>query len=62
MNTIYILYIFILGGYKKWANVSKSGIGWSVVTKGFRYTKRADGKTQKTYSISGTGISYVDVK
>ena len=43
-------------------NVSKSGIGWSVGTKGFRYTKRADGKTQKTYSIPGTGISYVDVK
>lgn len=43
-------------------NVSKSGIGWSVGTKGFRYTKRADGKTQKTYSMPGTGISYVDVK
>ena len=43
-------------------NISKSGIGWSVGTKGFRYTKRADGKTQKTYSIPRTGISYVDVK
>ncbi|MEG2412651.1 MAG: DUF4236 domain-containing protein [Clostridium sp.] len=43
-------------------NLSKSGIGWSVGGKGFRYTKRADGKTQTTASIPGTGISYVDVK
>lgn len=43
-------------------NVSKSGIGWSVGGKGFRHTKRADGKTQNTYSIPGTGVSYVDVK
>jgi len=43
-------------------NLSKSGIGWSVGGKGFRFTKRADGKTQTTYSIPGTGISYVDVK
>jgi len=43
-------------------NLSKSGIGWSVGGKGFRFTKRADGKTQNTYSIPGTGISYVDVK
>ncbi len=42
-------------------NVSKSGIGWSVGGKGFRYTKRADGKTQTTTSIPGTGISYVNV-
>lgn len=42
-------------------NLSKSGVGWSVGGKGFRYTKRADGKTQKTYSIPGTGISYVEV-
>lgn len=42
-------------------NVSKSGIGWSVGTKGARYTKRADGKTQTTFSVPGTGISYVDV-
>jgi len=43
-------------------NASKSGIGWSVGTKGVRYTKRADGKTQTTLNIPGTGISYVDVK
>lgn len=42
-------------------NISKSGIGWSVGGKGFRHTKRADGKTQNTYSIPGTGISYVNV-
>lgn len=42
-------------------NVSKSGIGWSVGTKGARFTKRADGKKQTTLSIPGTGISYVDV-
>ncbi len=43
-------------------NLSKSGIGWSVGTKGARYTHRADGKKQTTLSIPGTGISYVDVK
>ncbi len=42
-------------------NVSKSGIGWSIGGKGFRHTKRADGRTQNTYSIPGTGISYVNV-
>lgn len=42
-------------------NLSKSGIGWSVGGKGFRYTKRADGKTQTTASIPNTGISYVKV-
>ena len=43
-------------------NFSKSGIGYSVGGKGFRYTKTADGKRRKTYSIPGTGISYVDEK
>ena len=43
-------------------NVSKSGFGWSVGTKGARFTKRADGKKQTTLSIPGTGISYVDVQ
>ena len=42
-------------------NLSKKGVGWSLGGKGFRYTKRADGKTQTTTSIPGTGISYVDV-
>lgn len=43
-------------------NLSKSGVGWSLGTKGARYTHRADGKKQTTLSIPGTGISYVDVK
>lgn len=41
-------------------NFSKKGVGWSVGTKGIRYTKRADGKSQTTYSIPRTGISYVE--
>ena len=40
-------------------NFSKSGVGYSVGGKGFRVTKRADGKTQTTASIPGTGVSYV---
>lgn len=41
-------------------NFSKSGIGYSVGGKGFRYTKKANGGTRTTYSIPGTGISYVE--
>lgn len=41
-------------------NFSKSGVGYSVGGKGFRVTKRADGKTQTTASIPGTGISYTN--
>lgn len=40
-------------------NFSKSGVGYSVGTKGFRYTKKANGGTRTTTSIPGTGISYV---
>lgn len=40
-------------------NLSKSGVGWSVGTKGFRYTKKANGGTRTTASIPGTGVSYV---
>ena len=40
--------------------LSKSGIEGSVGFKGFRYTLRADGKRQKTTSIAGTGLSFVD--
>ena len=40
-------------------NFSKSGISWSVGTKGVRYTKKAGGGTRSTYSIPGTGLSYV---
>lgn len=41
-------------------NLSKSGVGYSVGGKGFRYTKKANGGTRTTYSIPGTGISYVE--
>ena len=40
-------------------NLSKSGIGWSVGGKGYRYTKTANGRTRTTTSIPGTGISWV---
>lgn len=40
-------------------NLSKSGIGYSIGTKGLRYTKTATGKERTTVSIPGTGISYV---
>lgn len=40
-------------------NLSKSGIGWSTGFKGFRYTKKANGGTRTTNTISGTGVSYV---
>lgn len=40
-------------------NFSKSGVGYSVGGKGFRYTKKANGGTRTTVSIPGTGVSYV---
>ena len=40
-------------------NLSKSGVGWSVGGKGFRYTQKANGGTRTTASIPGTGVSYV---
>ena len=40
-------------------NLSKSGIGFSIGTKGYRYTKTATGRDRTTVSIPGTGISYV---
>ena len=46
-----------IGGLR--INLSKSGIGWSVGTKGARYTKKAGGGTRSTVGIPGTGISYV---
>jgi hypothetical protein len=47
-----------LGGGTR-INISKSGIGGSVGTKGFRYTQKANGGTRTTASIPGTGLSYV---
>lgn len=40
-------------------NFSKSGIGYSVGGKGFRWTKKAGGGTRTTVSLPGTGLSYV---
>ncbi len=40
-------------------NISKSGIGYSVGTKGARFTKKAGGGTRTTLSAPGTGLSYV---
>lgn len=45
------------GGFK--VNLSKSGIGYSWGTKGYRVTKTSRGTTRRTASIPGTGISYV---
>lgn len=39
-------------------NLSKSGVGYSWGTKGVRFTKTAAGKSRKTVSIPGTGLSY----
>ncbi len=50
---------FNLGPFR--ATLSKSGIGSSIGFKGFRYTLRADGKRQKTLSVPGTGLSFVDI-
>lgn len=46
------------GGFK--VNFSKSGVGYSWGTKGYRVTKKAGGGVRKTYSIPGTGLSWVD--
>ena len=47
-----------LGGGAR-MNLSKSGVGFSVGTKGARLTKTAKGTTRSTLSIPGSGISYV---
>ena len=41
-------------------NLSKSGIGYSWGVPGYRVTQTAKGTTRRTYSIPGTGLSYVD--
>lgn len=46
------------GGFK--INLSKSGIGYSWGIPGYRYTYSPKGKKRRTYSIPGTGISYVE--
>lgn len=46
------------GGFK--INLSKSGIGYSWGIPGMRYSVSANGRERQTYSIPGTGISYVE--
>lgn len=46
------------GGKGFRVNVSKSGIGFSAGTKGFRVAKKAGGGMRTTASIPGTGLSY----
>lgn len=50
---------FKIGPFR--TTLSKSGVSSSVGFKGFRYTFRADGKRQKTFSLPGTGLSFVDI-
>lgn len=40
-------------------NMSKSGIGFSIGTKMFRIGISPKGKLRKTFTVPGTGISYV---
>ena len=49
--------IDILGLFK--INLSKSGVGYSYGVPGYRVTKMANGRTRKTVSIPGTGVSHV---
>lgn len=46
------------GGFR--INLSKSGIGYSWGVPGMRYTKLANERERYTYSIPGTGTSYVE--
>lgn len=41
-------------------NISKSGIGYSWGVPGYRKTWEANGGTKTTYSIPGTGLSYIE--
>ena len=40
-------------------NFSKRGVGWSVGTKGYRYTKKAGGGTRHTFKTPIKGLTYV---
>ncbi len=46
------------GGFR--VNLSKSGVGYSWGVPGYRVTKTAKGNVRKTYSVPGTGLSYVE--
>lgn len=45
------------GGFR--INLSKSGVGYSWGTRGYRVTRKSGGGTRHTVSIPGSGISYV---
>ena len=47
------------GGKHFRVTLSKSGIGYSGGVKGARITRTASGRTRKTASIPGSGISYI---
>jgi len=49
-----------MGPFK--ATVSKSGISYSAGIAGARITKRADGRTQTTAGIPGTGLYYTETR
>ena len=42
------------------ANISNSGVSLSWGGRGYRKTWKVNGGTRTTYSIPGTGISYVE--
>ena len=46
------------GGKHFRVTLSKSGVGYSCGVKGARITRTASGRTRKTASIPGSGISY----
>ena len=46
------------GGKHFRVTLSKSGVGYSGGVKGARITRTASGRTRKTASIPGSGISY----
>jgi len=39
-------------------NLSKSGVGYSVGSRGFRVGTRAGGRSYSAFSIPGTGVGY----
>lgn len=39
-------------------NLSKSGVGWSLGTRGLRIGRSAKGRTSTNVSIPGTGVGY----
>ncbi|MGN6385371.1 MAG: DUF4236 domain-containing protein, partial [Verrucomicrobiota bacterium] len=43
-------------------NLSKSGVGYSVGTGGFRVGQSARGRRYSSFNIPGTGVTYRDSK